>query len=388
MTSTGHESEAAGPTLYLESSELDPTESFCTDVFENAADGEYRVVQVTATQSFESVRDALNTQLEQINDPSEAAVIITTPQAEKEATRGQVGEDTPLYGFRVSPDDLTGISIAFSQLIEKWEAEDAPVKICLRDIESLLPYHDAELVYRFLNTVLATLQGAGADVHAHFRSGATDDQSLQLFRSLFDTVVDHEASPLQSVAETEPDAEQAPSTASGEATLSGDDEDAADKETAPEPDSVSSGEMSNEEIDTFLSGEGYGTLAFGGDKPYAIPMSYGYDDSERVLYMHMGLFEGSEKASRIRDQTPASLVVTRYERPDKWRSVVVEGTVSKLSRDEVREREVVTAFAKSELASVDIFVPDLSEVDFEWYMLDPETLSGRRSVGSMAGAER
>ena len=379
MEPTDGGKRATGPTLYLESNDLDPTESFCTDVFEDAADGEYRVVQVTATQSFESVRDALNAQLEQINDPSEAAVIITTPQAEGEEARSQVGQNTPLYGFRVSPDDLTGISIAFSQLIEKWEREDGSVKICLRDIESLLPYHDTELVYRFLNTVLATLQGSGADVHAHFHPEATDDQSLQLFKSLFDTVVDEEETTLESV----PDSDHEPERTQPQS--SSDDETPAVSEELPDPESgaASSGTMSQDEIDEFLAGEGYGTLAFGGEQPYAIPMSFGYDDTERVLYMHMGMFEGSEKGSRIADGTAASLAVTRYERPDRWRSAIVQGTLSKLSREAVQERNVAAAFARGELASVDVFIQDLSEVEFEWYVLEPTSISGRQSVGSM-----
>lgn len=379
MESTDGRTRATGPTLYLESSDIDPTESFCTDVFEGAADGEYRVVQVTATQSFESVRDALNAQLEQINDPSEAAVIITTPQADGEEARSQVGTNTPLYGFRVSPDDLTGISIAFSQLIEKWEREDGSVKICLRDIESLLPYHDTELVYRFLNTVLATLQGTGADVHAHFHPDATDDQSLQLFKSLFDTIVDEDESTLESVSDTDHESEKARPQSSP------DDETPAVSEGLPDPESgtASSGTMSQDEIDEFLAGEGYGTLAFGGEQPYAIPMSFGYDDNERVLYMHMGIFEGSEKGSRIADGTSASLAVTRYERPDRWRSAIVQGSLSKLSREAVQERNVAAAFARGELASVDVFVQDLSEVEFEWYVLEPTSISGRQSVGSM-----
>ncbi|MFC6873347.1 pyridoxamine 5'-phosphate oxidase family protein [Halobellus marinus] len=376
----------SGPTLYLESSGIDLSEALCTEVFADTDESEYRVVQVTATQSFESVRDALDTRLEQINDPSEAAVIITTPQAEEDTEVTEVGDQTPLYGFRVSPDDLTGISIAFSQLIEKWEQEEGQVKICLRDIESLLPYHDTELVYRFLNTVLATLQGAGADVHAHLQPDVADEQALQLFRSLFENVVDQDASTLETGSASAPDAkrersagtpgtkEDAPSESRNRKSSGG---------SQSSGGSLASARMSAEEMDAFLESEGYGTLAFSGEPPYAVPISYGYDADKRVLFMHMAAFDGSEKQSRLEESTAVSLVVSQYERPDKWRSVIVDGSVSRLSNEEIRDRDGLSAFAESEMASVDIFTRDLANLDFDWYVLEPTSITGRRSVGSM-----
>jgi hypothetical protein len=371
--------EAAGPTLYLESGDIDPTETFCTEVFDDEKKGEYRVVQLTATQSFESVSDELNARLEHIEDPSEAAVIITTPQDDEETTATQVGEATPLYGFRVSPEDLTGISIAFSQIIERWEKTEGSVKICLRDLESLFPYHDTELLYRFLNTVLATLQGAGADVHMHLRPAATDEQALQMISSLFAEVVEADASPLE--AESGQDA----GTGTGSADAPGQgrtDSDAKPdhKDAGSESGEAAASTMSEEEIETFLGEEGYGTLAFGGDSPYAIPMSYGYDPDERALYMQLSAFEGSEKQARMDGATPVSFVVSRYDRSDQWRSVVVEGTLTELAEEDIEKDDVLDAFSGSDLATVDVFDRDLSGISFGWYVLRPESMSGRQST--------
>ncbi len=108
-------------------------------------------------------------------------------------------------------------------------------------------------------------------------------------------------------------------------------------------------------------------------------MSYGYDPEECVLYSHMSTFEGSEKQARFEESADMSMVVVRYERPDRWQSVVVEGTLSRLSDDDVRERNVLDAFTSSELASVDVFTRDLSEVSFDWFALTPTALSGRQS---------
>lgn len=361
-------------TLYLESADLDPTDAFCTEVFENADKGEYRVVQLTATRSFESLSDALNVQLEHIRNPSEAAVIITTPQDDEKSTSTEV-DGTVLHGFRVNPEDLTGISIAFSRLIDNWEETEGTVKICLRDIESLLPYHDSDLIYRFLNTVLATLQGTGADVHAHFAPEATDEQTLQMFKSLFDKVVNEDVSKLKTVQETASESRAEQSAGTPEAIRGGPETDSTDS------DEVTATTMSDEAVDSFLQSEGYGILAFDGDSPYAIPMSYGYDSNERVLYVHLANYEGSEKQRRLNESNRVVLVVSQYERPDQWQSVVVDGTLSQLSNNDVRERNVFEAFASSELASVDVFNRDLAEISFEWYILEPSRIEGREGSG-------
>jgi len=370
---SGENSRPTGPVLYLEESELKTSETFCTEVFEDAH-GEYRIVQLTSSQTFESLRDSLDVQLQRINDPSEAAVIVTTPTSEEDTAVGEVGENTPLYGFRVDPQDLTGISVAFSRLLEKWEGSGGAVKICLRDIESLFPYHDTELVYRFLNTILSTLQGAGADVHAHLDPSVTDDHALQLIKSLFaDVVVPNEAK-LKPVSEAEPPEERAeertPSVASSESF-------------EPSSEDVTPATMSDEQMDAFLESVGFGILSFAGDPPYSIPMSYGYDAENRVLYLHMSSYDGSEKQARLEMSDAVSLVVSQYDRPDKWRSVVVDGTLTRLSDEEARNRDVLTAYADSKLASVDVFERDLSEISFHWYVIDPTDISGRRSVSDV-----
>lgn len=369
-------SDPAGPTLYLGPSALDPTESFCTAVFDDAIHDEYRVVQLTSVQSFESIRDALHNQLAAIDDPSEAAVIITTPRPEDEPTVSRVGDETPLYGFRVNPEDLTGISVAFSQLIEKWGGTTGSVRICLRDIESLLPYHDDDLVYRFLNTVLATLQGAGADVHAHLDPTATGERTLQKLESLFSRVVESD--------ESETEATSTTADSSGKVRSSSTTDPVAAKHESNAPsfgsDDVTTGAMSDTEIDDFLESAGYGILALDGDSPYAIPLTFGYDADRGELYLHVSTFDGSEKRARLADSNSVSMVVTRYERPDQWRSVIIDGSLVRLSPAEIRRRDVHTIFATGKLASVDVFNRDLSSISFDWYVLEPSAKSGRRSV--------
>ncbi|MFB6124884.1 MAG: pyridoxamine 5'-phosphate oxidase family protein [Halanaeroarchaeum sp.] len=137
--------------------------------------------------------------------------------------------------------------------------------------------------------------------------------------------------------------------------------------------------MTDEEVDEFLASAGYGTLAFAGDPPYAVPMSYGFDPEERVAYVHMGAFAGSEKMDRLEESSSVSLVVSRYRGPDQWRSAVVDGTLHPISSRELDDGDALEAFSAGDLASITLFDRDPGTVSFEWDALDPTAITGRRS---------
>lgn len=360
----------AGPTLYVDENGGD--DIFCPLVFAGAGKTEYRVVQLTSTHSFDTLQQALDGQLRDLPDPSEAAAVMLSPKtSETEVLTADVGTATTMFGFRIDPEDLTGVSIAFSKLIQRWEQSTGSVDVCLQGIESLFPYHETDLIYRFLNTILATLQGAGADVHMHLNPTLVDEQTRSLFTSLFKRVetIETTESP-QQTAET---GQQSDADTVETSTVE-------DVETLTNDLSERTVEMTTEEIDTYLEEAGLGILAFAGDPPYAIPMSFGYDAERRELYLQLGTFAESEKQRRMQESTSVSLVVDDYERPDRWRSVIVDGTITKLAESERDDRDAVATFAKSKLASVDVFSMDPGEVSFSWYVLEPTAFSGRKGV--------
>jgi len=351
-----------GPALYLES-EANASDGLCPGVI---GSGEYRVVMLTATPSLDALDGRWQLDLEDVRSPSEAAVIMATPQGDGGTAVANPDGSTPLHGVRVEPSDLTGISMAFSRLVENWGGDASGLNICLQDIESLLTYHDADVVYRFLNTVLATLQGADADVHAHIHPATIEQQTLELLKSLFD----HTAS---TPAQVDKRQERTTGDTAGERGHETGTVDLSPQETVTE--------MTDDEIETVLDTHGNGTLVFGGDGPYGVPMSYGYDPESDEIYVHLSSFDGSEKAKRLGTTDRVSLVVSAYERPDRWRSVVVDGTITRLSRDAAHERDVPRTFADADLASVNVFDRPVAEVDFEWYAIEPETINGRKAVG-------
>lgn len=360
----------AGPMLYFD--ETEGGDIFCPLVFDDAGEKEYRVVQLTSTHSFTTLQQALDGQLQDLPDPTEAAAVMLSPQtSETTVVTADVGTATTLIGFRIDPEDLTGVSIAFSKLIQRWERSTGSVDVCLQGIESLFPYHDTNLLYRFLNTILATLQGAGANVHMHLNPTMVDEQTRGLFMSLFNQVetIETAESP-QETTETDSKSDLVTPTTS---TFD-------DIETLTTDLAERTVEMTTAEIDEYLDEAGLGILAFAGDPPYAIPMSFGYDTERRELYLQLGTFAESEKQRRLQESGSVSLVVDHYERPDRWRSVIVDGNLTTLSDAERNERGTVETFAKSKLASVDVFSMDPGEVTFSWYVLEPTSFSGRKGV--------
>lgn len=364
-TGSSETAERAGPKLYRDRERTDG--HFCPLVFDDADETAYRIVQLTAGQSFTTLEQALNEQLADLPDPTEAAAVILTPQADGEVLSAEVGTGTTMYGFRVDPEDLTGVSIAFSKLLQRWEPQTGAVDVCLRGIESLFPYHDSDLLYRFLNTILSTLQGAGAGVHMHLDAATTDERTASRLESLFT----HVERPDGSEEEPEP-TDDSPRTPPVESSA---------ERPASSPDtSERTVEMSAAEIDAALEDAGVGILAFDGGSPYAVPMSFGYDANRRELYLQLGLFDESEKRARVEESPDVSLVVLQYERPDRWRSVVVDGKLAPLSERELTDRDAAATFANGKLASVDVFSMDPDDVSFSWFRLAPSSMSGRKSA--------
>jgi hypothetical protein len=300
-----------------------------------------------------------------------------SPHAEDDTAHTKVGADVPLHGFWVDPQDLTGISVAFSRLIEHWEDTPGETKICLRNLESLFPYHDTDMVYRFLNSVLATLQGASMEVHAHIRPSVTDDSTLELLSSLFTHIV----------GPTEPTrTRETASDSDGRAVKSSPGPTQAEERRATaESESRAHGgtAMSAGEIDTFLESTGHGILVFDGSPPYAIPMSYGYDADERRVYMQLSDYEGSEKQTRLEASARVSFIVARYARSDRWRSVVIDGRLTPLADSTVDRSDILEVYAQSDIATLDVFTEDSSNISFGWYVLEPDDLSGRQSINSL-----
>ncbi|ADD07279.1 FMN-binding domain protein (plasmid) [Natrialba magadii ATCC 43099] len=140
-------------------------------------------------------------------------------------------------------------------------------------------------------------------------------------------------------------------------------------------------QLSNDERDEFLGSGGTGVLSFATEKnepPVSIPVSYGYNEDESVLYFQLSFTPGGRKHDLI--DRHVSFVV-HDETPDGWHSVVATGQLAELS-DKPYESSIVQGMWAIDLPRVDIFEQPREDVTFESYYLDPDRVSGRKEVAT------
>ncbi|RQG98565.1 pyridoxamine 5'-phosphate oxidase family protein [Natrarchaeobius oligotrophus] len=137
-------------------------------------------------------------------------------------------------------------------------------------------------------------------------------------------------------------------------------------------------EMTDAEIDDFLARHETGVLSLArADVPYAIPISYGYDDGEREMYLRLVSTAESEKRDFLDSRPDARLVV--YDEADSvYRSVIATGALenippSKLSPDEIAQ------YGRAKRPLFEIWAQGKDELDIELYRLTPESIDGRRT---------
>lgn len=140
-------------------------------------------------------------------------------------------------------------------------------------------------------------------------------------------------------------------------------------------------QMSDDEIADFLGRGGTGVLSFATESdepPVSIPVSYGYNADEQLLYYQLSTPQDSRKADLI--DKPVSFVA--YGRDDsRWESVIATGTLDDLEEEPYESSEVQGMWA-IQIPRVDIFERPREEVTFDFFCLAPDTLTGRKEVPS------
>ncbi|MWV65824.1 pyridoxamine 5'-phosphate oxidase family protein [Halorubrum sp. JWXQ-INN 858] len=135
--------------------------------------------------------------------------------------------------------------------------------------------------------------------------------------------------------------------------------------------------MTDDERDEFLDGSGTGVIALstaGDDPPHAVPVSYGYDPIEEVLYFRLAAGPDREKGN-LADRA-VTFVVYR-EDGDRWKSVTASGRLVSTTDDTVSREAIEGLERLSPIPIVDVFGEPTSEVEFEFYRLDPERFTSR-----------
>ncbi|MFP8952993.1 pyridoxamine 5'-phosphate oxidase family protein [Natrialbaceae archaeon A-arb3/5] len=138
-------------------------------------------------------------------------------------------------------------------------------------------------------------------------------------------------------------------------------------------------EMADAEIDEFLARHETGVLALArGDEPYSIPISYGYDEDDRELYLRLVSMPDSEKRAFL-DADPDTRLVVYDEQESVYRSVIATGTLENVPPAELTSEEIAQ-YGRAKQPLFEIWAQGKQELDIELYRLVPSSLDGRRTV--------
>ncbi|MFB6282811.1 MAG: pyridoxamine 5'-phosphate oxidase family protein [Halobacteria archaeon] len=144
--------------------------------------------------------------------------------------------------------------------------------------------------------------------------------------------------------------------------------------------------MEEDEVDEFLGVGGVGVISFStsrGEPPHTIPVSYGYDSLERKFYFRLEVDPESRKkevfdqqVDEFVDEKVHASFVTVNETENGWRSVVAHGKLVEVGKS--GDTESLQAFERVDLPLMDMFGKPSREVDFRFYRLEPDELTGYR----------
>lgn len=148
---------------------------------------------------------------------------------------------------------------------------------------------------------------------------------------------------------------------------------------SPSLDILQGHRMSDGEIETLLLERGVGVLSMANDGvPYAVPISFGYDGDDHIYLLFAGHSEEGRKVIYAERSETASFLVYDTESGEDWWSVIVEGSLDRITIDSweaARQAMADNAYRADLLTNVDRWE------DPRVWAIDIDTWSGRTSDG-------
>ena len=138
-------------------------------------------------------------------------------------------------------------------------------------------------------------------------------------------------------------------------------------------------EMDASAVDAFLARHETGVLSLArDDAPYAIPVSYGYDEDAREAFIRLVSSVDSEKRAFL-GSDPAARLVVYEEDGDEYTSIVGVGTLRRIDLDELTP-ETITQYGETRRPLFEIWTDGKADLDIDLYRFEPERLTGRKIV--------
>lgn len=137
--------------------------------------------------------------------------------------------------------------------------------------------------------------------------------------------------------------------------------------------------MTEEEVDQRVRGTQFGVLSLARDgEAYAIPVAYHYADG-RVL-LRLGADEDSEKMTFLETTDRATLLLYEAPQEDESWSVLLRGPITRVEAEE--RAEITDADINAWFPPFRVFGESIEDVEYELFELVPDTVTGRKTVGS------
>ncbi|SDJ19937.1 hypothetical protein SAMN05216226_10196 [Halovenus aranensis] len=135
--------------------------------------------------------------------------------------------------------------------------------------------------------------------------------------------------------------------------------------------------MTDDECEALLGRTATGVLSLttaADEPPHTLPVSFGYDSVTSSFYFRLADADSQkgELAGR-----PASFVT--YDHDGTYSSVVASGTLESTTDDETAT-EALAGFERVTIPYVDIHGEPPAEVEFTFYRLVPDELTGRKEA--------
>lgn len=89
-----------------------------------------------------------------------------------------------------SPGDLTNLGVAITNTLSEWSENDQQSVLCFHSLTPILQYVEPRDLFRFLHVLIQNVKSTGTIAHYHLDPTAHDEQTVNLFKSVVDSVID------------------------------------------------------------------------------------------------------------------------------------------------------------------------------------------------------
>lgn len=167
------------------------TDHRCIDLLVPNRDPAPAVLFVTVTRPAESCIDSWREF--STTDPVEFRVL-TLGDTSRRGTRSttvslpDTSADVTLESLS-DPSDLTRLGVTLGRNLTDMSDKGATVTVCIHSLTALLQYVSPDRLFRFLHILQQKVASLDVRAHYHLDPAAHEEQTVTVFRSLFDTVV-------------------------------------------------------------------------------------------------------------------------------------------------------------------------------------------------------